>query len=163
MGGMGNASYQLIQHKIDTLKKNMINEGIAIIGPAGVNSNRSKITITENIYNRTDRWLKTRSISTGYNQVPISDGPFQRGDTDIMEVDKVSCREIATGQGFRNLGHWSWILLQGKNNIITRIITAYCPTVRASPGGAYSQQLEALAIMKIKNVPRTQFWIDLNK
>ena len=106
MGGMGNASYQLIQHKIDTLKKNMINEGIAIIGPAGVNSNRSKITITENIYNMTDRWLKTRSISTGYNQASISDGPFQRGDTDIMEVEKVSCRSIATGQEFMNLGLW---------------------------------------------------------
>ena len=36
MGGMGNASDQPIQHKLDTLKNTMTNEGIAIIGLAEV-------------------------------------------------------------------------------------------------------------------------------
>ena len=79
-----------------------------------------------------------------------------------MEVDEVSCRVIASGQEFRNLGHWAWMLLQGKNNVRTRVITAYCPTVSASVGGSYRQKLESFAIMKIQNDPRTQFWIDLN-
>ena len=44
------------------------------------------------------------------------------------------------------------------------IITAACfPTASTSAVIAYSQQLEALAIMEIKNDPRTQFLIDLNK
>ena len=102
-------------------------------------------------------------ISTGYNQVKISGGIFQSGGTAIMEIDKVSCRAISTGQEFRNPGRWSWMLMQDKNNIITRTITTYSPTSSANGGGAYSQQLEALAIMKIQNDPRTQFWIDLNK
>ena len=34
MGGMGNASDQPIQHKLDTLKNTMTNEVIAIIGLA---------------------------------------------------------------------------------------------------------------------------------
>ena len=34
--------------------------------------------------------------------------------------------------------------------------------VSASGGGEYSQQLEALTIMKIQHDPRTQFWINLN-
>ena len=55
------------------------------------------------------------------------------------------------------------MLLQVKNNIITIIITAYCPIVSSGVGGAYSQQLESIVIMKIENYPRTQFWIDLNK
>ena len=41
-------------------------------------------------------------------------------------------------------------------------ITSYCPTVSARAGGAYSQKLEAVTIMKIKNDTRTQFWIDFN-
>ena len=42
MGGMGNASDQPSQHKLDNLKKIMINKGIAIVGLAEVNSNWSK-------------------------------------------------------------------------------------------------------------------------
>ena len=49
MGGMGNTSDQPIQHKLDTLEKTMINEGIAIIGIAEVKNNWSKIPIKENI------------------------------------------------------------------------------------------------------------------
>ena len=44
-----------------------------------------------------------------------------------------------------------------------RIITAYFPTSSDSAGGAYSQQLEALAIMEIQNDPINQFWIYRNK
>ena len=71
MGGMGNKSYQPIQHKLYTFKKTTINEGIEIIELAEVNSNWSKIPIKENIYNKTEVWLKTRKIITGYNRVTI--------------------------------------------------------------------------------------------
>ena len=74
MGGMGNASYQSIQHTLDTLKKIMIDEGISIIWLTEVNSHWSKIPIKDNIYNRKDGWFKIRSISTGYNKVTISGG-----------------------------------------------------------------------------------------
>ena len=39
IGVMSNTSYQLSQHKLDTLRKTMINDGIAIIGISEVNSN----------------------------------------------------------------------------------------------------------------------------
>ena len=119
----------------------MINKGIEIIGLAEVNSNLSKIPKRKNIYNRTDGWLKTRRISTGYDKVTISGGPFQSAGTAIMEVDELSCRVIGTGQEFCNLGRWSWVLLRGEDNMRTRIVTAYCPTASDSAGGAYSQQL----------------------
>ena len=44
MGGMGNASYQPIQQKLDTLKKVMLNEGIEIVGLTEVSSNWSKLS-----------------------------------------------------------------------------------------------------------------------
>ena len=65
-----------------------------------------------------------------------------------MVVDGVSRREIGTGQELRNLGCWSWMLLQGKKNTITRIINAYCPTTGAIAGGSYRRQLKYLTIMK---------------
>ena len=126
---------------------------------AEVNSNWSKIPIKDHIYiyNRKDGWFKTRRVITGYNKVTISGGPFKCGDTAIMDTEKVSCRAIETGQEFRNLGRWSWMLLQGKNNMRTRIITAHRTTESSSVGGAHSQQLESLSIIKIQNNPRTQF------
>ena len=54
MGTIGNKSDQPRQHKLYTFKKVMINEGIAIVGLTEVNSNWSKITIKENIYNSMD-------------------------------------------------------------------------------------------------------------
>ena len=79
-----------------------------------------------------------------------------------MAIDEISCREIETGKEFRNLGRWSWMLLRGKNNVRTTIITAYCPTVSAGARGEYIQQLEYLTIMKVQNDQRPQFLIYLN-
>ena len=69
--------------------------------------------IIDHVYNGTDRCLKTKTIITGYKKVNIYGGPFQSGSTATMVVDKVSCRVIGTGQWFRNLGRWSWMLIQG--------------------------------------------------
>ena len=126
----------------------MINKGIAIIGLAEIDSNWSKIPIKEKIYNMMYRWFKTRRISTGYNRFTTSDGPFQSGGTAIMAVDKLLCREIAIGEELRNLSCWSWMLLRVNNNARTIIITTYCPTLSASAGGEYNQNLEALKIIK---------------
>ena len=70
MGVIGNASYKPIQHKLDTLKKTMINEGISIIGLIELKSNWIKIPIKENIYNSTYGWFKTRRISQGITKSP---------------------------------------------------------------------------------------------
>ena len=79
-----------------------------------------------------------------------------------MAVYEVSYKVITTSQEFRNLGRLSCMLLQVKKNARTIIITKHCPKVSASGEGAYSQKLEYVAIKKIKNDPRTQYWIDIN-
>ena len=60
IGGMVNTSDQPNQHKLDTLKNTMINEGLAILRISEVNNNWSKITTKDNIYNREDGWLKKK-------------------------------------------------------------------------------------------------------
>ena len=54
-GGMGNASDQPNQHKLDTFKNAIINYRIEIVELVEGNSNWSKIPIKENIYNMTNR------------------------------------------------------------------------------------------------------------
>ena len=87
---------------------------------------------------------------------------FQSGSTDIMAVVEVSCKAIVIGQEFQNLGWWSRTRFQGKDNLITIIVTESCPTVSANVGGGYNHILEVLTTMKIQNYPWTQSWIDLN-
>ena len=106
--------------------------------------------------------VKKRIISSGNNRITTCDRPFQSGGTVIIAVDEVSCRAIAISQEFRNLHRWSWMLQRGKKNVITIIVTAYYPKASSIIGGTYSQQLEALKIMKIQNYLRNQFLIDLN-
>ena len=54
MSGIGNTSDKPRQKKLDTLEMIMINEGISIEGISEVNSNWSKNTIREKIYNEMD-------------------------------------------------------------------------------------------------------------
>ena len=70
MVGMGNTSDKSSQHKLYTLKNNMINEGIAIIGLAEVISNWSKIPIKENMYNRRTDGLKQGVLAKDITKSP---------------------------------------------------------------------------------------------
>ena len=67
---MGNASDQSSEHKIDTLKTTMINEGILIIALNEVKSNWSRISIRENIYIRTDGWFKKGGLAQDITKSP---------------------------------------------------------------------------------------------
>ena len=71
MGRMGNKLDQPIQHKLYTLKNEMSNEGISIIGISKVNSNWSKAPIKEKyIIGRTDV-LKQGELSQGITKLPF--------------------------------------------------------------------------------------------
>ena len=80
------------------------------MGITKVNSNWSKIPIKDHIYNRTDGWFKTRSISTGYDLANNTDGMYQSGGTAIMAMNEVSCRDIEIGHVLRNMSHLSWMM-----------------------------------------------------
>ena len=52
----------------------------------------------------------------------------------------------------QNLGRWSYITINGKNEVKTTFITSYCPVVSNSPGSAYAQILIYMAENK-KDIP----------
>ena len=48
-----------------------------------------------------------------------------------------------------------------KNNLWTRIVNPYCPSIRQNSVGAYSQKLEVYVILDMQVCPRDELWTDL--
>ena len=71
------------------------------------------------------RWTKQR-ISSTHNKHEKVDS-FQYGGTAMATFDEPAHRVHSTGGDTTGLGRWSWITFNGKNNVTTRIISAYVP------------------------------------
>lgn len=67
------------------------------------------------------------------------------------------------GEDPRGLGRWTWVLINGRHGLRTRIITAYRPTTdhSNSAGTVYSQQELVLQAQGITSNPREAFLEDL--
>ena len=66
----------------------------------------------------------------------------------------------------RNLGRWSYMTIDGKNDLSTTLITCYCPVKGTCTGSAYVQQLKYMADHRAElpedmNCPRQLFGHDL--
>ena len=89
---------------------------------------------------------------------------FQHGGTMILAHDAITTRMIQKGQDQTGLGRWSWMLMQGKNGIRTRFISAYCPVKNNSGdlNAVYAQHGRWLRhAKKNKDCPRKVFLEDL--
>ena len=52
---------------------------------------------------------------------------IQYDGTAVISLNDTAHQVQTTGSDPTGLGRWSWMLLEGKNNHITRIISAYVP------------------------------------
>ena len=62
-------------------------------------------------------WLNNSTNTTTY----------ETGGTGLITSGKGSTHTIGSGEDEHNLGRWNWVTLQGKNNLITTIISIYRP------------------------------------
>ena len=106
-------------------------------------------------------------MPSSYNKQFPTDTERQIGGTASMAMDDMVFRCCEQGNDNRDLGHWSYITLQGKNNLKTTMINCYC-LVRSTtcPGSAYSQQLLYMSqhqndIPPDCQCPRQLFGLDL--
>ena len=67
------------------------------------------------------------------------------GGTAMLECNDVVFHICEQGIDKRKLGRWSFITLNGKNQVKTTFVTVYCPVISNSPGSCYSQQLLYMA------------------
>ena len=113
----------------------------------------------DRIWERTSSWFDDRRLAVAYNSQDTTTRRSQYGGTMIMAVNKMSHKVCKCGHD--ELGRWAWMLIQGKHNTYTRMISAYCPVRSRIQGGVgqstvYAQQLRAL-----QKDPITAFWNDL--
>ena len=67
------------------------------------------------------------------------------GGTAMCSMEDTVFRICGQGQDGRNLGRWSYIQYEGKNQLITTIVTVYCPVKSKEPGSAYAQHLSFMS------------------
>ena len=65
--------------------------------------------------------------------------------------------------GHDSLGRWAWMLIQGKHNMYTRIIAAYCPVISRIQGGAGQSTVYAQQLRVLLKDPIEAFWHDLQQ
>ena len=153
--------------KMEKLKRLLHDHAIDYAALTELNKNWSKVDTPNTIWSATAGWRQHRRLQVSYNKHFPTDTERLIGGTASMAMDDMVFRCGEQGNDSRGLGRWSYITLQGKNNLKTTIITCYCP-VRSTtcPGSAYSQQLlymsrNSAEIPENCQCPRQLFGIDL--
>jgi hypothetical protein len=107
--------------------------------------------------------LDTSKFVFGNNRHDLNCSNKQKGGTMIGIVDQTCHRVIRMGNDERNLGRWSWVLIQGSHSSLLLIVSVYRPCNTTGATTVYSQQQRVLLNAGIHNCPRTQFWLDLEQ
>lgn len=107
------------------------------------------------------RWRQFKSATSNNKREAFS--VRQYGGTATIAINVSASRVTCTGADETGLGRWSWLLLEGKNDVKVRIITAYnpCKTSHKRPATVYTQHRRYFLSKNNITCPRTQFRIDL--
>ena len=166
IGGLGDLYQDKEPEKIVRLKKFLIKHNVDVVGIAETNTDWRTLPTENNLWNRTSSWFQSRRLSVSHNDkvAPKTGRYFQVGGTLTMLIDEMASRPLQTGSDEKGYGRWSWIVLTGKDNRVTRFVTAYCPCKSTTnTSGTYSQQLLALSLDgNTDECPRNVFWDDLS-
>ena len=111
----------------------------------------------DRLWERTSEWFDYRRIVTAYN-TKGHESRSQYGGTAIIGVDFIVQKINTCGYDTSGLGRWCWMVMNGKNDTTTRIISTYCPVKPHSNGQntVFAQQLRVLSVDPIQ-----AFWNDL--
>jgi hypothetical protein len=130
---------------------------------AEVNVNWCIVGKRNSIWDIARQWFERQKVSASYNQRDRSCKQYQPGGTAVICREETAMRAIAAGQDPKRLGRWSWTLLRGKENKLTRVVSVYVPCIARTFGcrKVYCQQQKALLKMgKVGSVLKV-FWEDL--
>ena len=90
-------------------------------------------------YERTKDIKGTRKTVIAYNKNETPADVQQYGGTAIIARGDIVHRIVQTGKDETNLGRWVWMAIQGKNNRLTMVISAYRPCHSHELGSVYEQ------------------------
>ena len=115
------------------------------------------------IWERIQGWFDDVRLSVGYNRNDPLAKRGQYGGTTMMAVNTLVAKINTTGYDPTGLGRWSWMLMRGKRDTITRVITAYCPCKPQLSGTTGQHTVYAQHLRHSSKEPIRAFWEDLGK
>ena len=145
------------------VRNTMYNNEVDIMCMAETNLNWSKLRRTQSLQQLARRWYQTSKTVVSYNQHQRkSSSKHQPGGTAVMCKGEMALRAIAPMYDTRRLGRWASQAYQGKNGMVTRVVSVYVPIVARKHGHkkVFCQQQKALLHMGIKDNVITLFWND---
>ena len=143
----------------------VITHDIDILTLTELNKRWSAIAEEHTIWSAISKWKEHTRTYAVYNRIDLglSERLFRGTAISIFNDNIFHTQEKGTDH--RGWGRWNWVELQGKNNMNTTIISAYCPCISNSPKSVWSQHLYAMNDIDLEEPdinPRQLFWSDLS-
>ena len=152
-------------HKYGTIREQVANCHIDIIGLSEVNLKWDRFSTYDRLSQRTSKWWENTHCSYSYNSHDVSTSKFQPGGTALLARNKLSNKARPERKHDpTGLGRWASTLFQGRQNKSLRIIQVYrpCKPNPHSNNGVYQQHSRLLLHKNITQCPRLQFLSDLH-
>ena len=144
----------------------VITHDIDILALTELNKRWSAIAEEHTIWSAITKWKEHARTYAAYNRTDPGSSERLFGGTAISIFNENIFHTQDKGMDHRGWGRWNWVELQGKNNMNTTIISAYCPCISDSPNSVWSQHLYGMNDMDLEDPdinPRQLFWSDLSK
>ena len=81
----------------------------------------------------------------------------------MVAVNTIVAKVNTCGYDTSGLGRWTWMLMRGKRDTITRIITAYCPCKPKITGATGQHTVYTQHLWHTSKEPIKAFWDNLGK
>lgn len=135
-----------------------------VVGLAETNVHWRKLYGNASLYSRVKQRWRYFKISTSHNK-HANLGKTQQGGTCTIAFGQAAYRATKMGEDPTGLGRWSWIEFRGRDEMLTRIYTAYRPG--SKPSGdtqrttVYHQHARYIRRNKLNAEPRQLFDNDI--
>ena len=150
-----------LSEKMVHLEECMKRYDIDFMGMAETGVHWKLLPSEDRLWERVQYWFDDRRIVYGYNCADALAQRSQYGGIAILGANSMVTRIHSSGRDKRNLGRWCWFRVQGKNRVMTRIVTAYCPCECPPDGRCGLQTVYAQQLRVLGEDPIQSFWNDL--
>ena len=150
---------------MEKLRRQVITHDVDILALTEVNKRWSVVPEENTIWSAINKWKEHARTYASYNKHDPGTSERLYGGTAISIFNENIFHTQNKGADNRGWGRWNWVDLQGKNNLNTTIISAYCPCISNSPSSVWSQHLLAMNdsdLIAPTPSPRMLFWSDLS-
>ena len=143
--------------KSQGIRRYIVDKEVDVMGIAETNVNWSRVYSRDTLWDRTKAWVPDRRIGVSYNLHQTVTSKTQPGGTATIAVNDMAHRFKASGYDSTGLGRWSWVVVSGKQNCVTRFVSVYAP--QKSGTGMNTVYKQQLAYFKTNPIRR--FWNNL--